>query len=190
MNVAPEITAFLTGLDRLWLPAVDALIKVTLVLGLAGIATVVLGRSSAAVRHLVWTLALSSALMLPVLSIALPRWQLPIVTLQSSVSPTQASAPSRRRRTRLRASPEASRAAGRPWRAPRARAGSAGRVACPAIDSANRRGRSDTARLVLHLLIDDGARGDLDGGSPCCCRTTGGGTCRGRVDVTTNRARG
>ena len=90
MNVAPEITAFLTGLDRLWLPAVDALIKVTLVLGLAGIATVVLGRSSAAVRHLVWTLALSSALMLPVLSIALPRWQLPIVKLQSSVSPTQA----------------------------------------------------------------------------------------------------
>ena len=90
MNVAPEITAFLTGLDRLWLPAVDALIKVTLVLGLAGIATVVLGRSSAAVRHLVWTLALSSALMLPVLSIALPRWQLPIVTLQSSVSLTQA----------------------------------------------------------------------------------------------------
>ena len=90
MNVAPEITAFLTGLDRLWLPAVDALIKVTLVLGLAGIATVVLGRSSAAVRHLVWTLALSSTLMLPILSIALPRWQLPIVTLQSSVSPTQA----------------------------------------------------------------------------------------------------
>ena len=89
MNVAPEITAFLTGLDRLWLPAVDALIKVTLVLGLAGIATVALGRSSAAVRHLVWTLALSSALMLPVLSIALPRWQLPIVKLQSSVSPAQ-----------------------------------------------------------------------------------------------------
>ena len=90
MNVAPEITAFLTGLDRLWLPAVDALIKVTFVLGLAGIATVVLGRSSAAVRHMVWTLALSSALMLPVLSFALPRWQLPIVKLQSSVSPTQA----------------------------------------------------------------------------------------------------
>jgi HEAT repeat protein/beta-lactamase regulating signal transducer with metallopeptidase domain len=89
MNVAPEITAFLTGLDRLWLPAVDALIKVTFVLGLAGIATVVLGRSSAAVRHLVWTLALSSALLLPVLSIALPRWQLPIVKLTTSAPHTQ-----------------------------------------------------------------------------------------------------
>ena len=41
----------------------------------------VLGRASAAVRHLVWTLALTSALVLPVLSVALPRWQLPIVTL-------------------------------------------------------------------------------------------------------------
>ena len=86
MNVAPEITAFLTGLDQLWLPAVDALIKVTLVLGMAGIATLVLGRSSAAVRHLVWALALSSALVLPVLSIALPRWQLPIVKLQAPPS--------------------------------------------------------------------------------------------------------
>ena len=69
------------GLDGLWLPAIDALIKVTLVLGLAGLATLVLGRASAAVRHLVWTLALTSALVLPVLSVALPRWQLPIVTL-------------------------------------------------------------------------------------------------------------
>ena len=63
------------------MPAVDALIKVSLLLGLAGIATLVLGRASAAVRHLVWTMALTSALVLPVLSLALPRWQLPIVTL-------------------------------------------------------------------------------------------------------------
>jgi HEAT repeat protein/beta-lactamase regulating signal transducer with metallopeptidase domain len=81
MNVAAEITALLNRLDGLWLPAVDALIKVTLVLGLAGVVTFVLGRASAAVRHLVWTLALTSALVLPVLSVALPRWQLPIVTL-------------------------------------------------------------------------------------------------------------
>ena len=56
MNVAAEFTAFSdTALDGLWLPAVDALIKVSLVLGLAGLATLVLGRASAAVRHLVWT---------------------------------------------------------------------------------------------------------------------------------------
>ena len=86
MNFAAEITTLLNGLDRLSLPAVDALIKVTLVLGLAGLATVVLGRASAAVRHLVWTLALTSALVLPVLSIALPRWQLPIVTLTNDAA--------------------------------------------------------------------------------------------------------
>ena len=85
MTVSAEITTILRSLDGqldgLWLPAVDALIKVSLVLGLAGIATLVLGRASAAVRHLVWTMALTSALVLPVLSLALPRWQLPIVTL-------------------------------------------------------------------------------------------------------------
>ena len=37
--------------------------------------------ASAALRHLVWTLALCSALALPVLSIALPKWQLPIVAI-------------------------------------------------------------------------------------------------------------
>jgi HEAT repeat protein/beta-lactamase regulating signal transducer with metallopeptidase domain len=57
---------------------------------MAGIATVILGRSSAAVRHLVWTLSLSSALLLPVLSIALPRWQLPIVKLTTPSLDTSA----------------------------------------------------------------------------------------------------
>jgi HEAT repeat protein/beta-lactamase regulating signal transducer with metallopeptidase domain len=86
MNVAAEFTTLLNGLDGVWLPAVDALIKVSLVLGLAGLATLVLGRASAAVRHLVWTMALTSALVLPVLSVALPRWQLPIVTLTSGAA--------------------------------------------------------------------------------------------------------
>jgi len=87
MNVSAEITPLLNGLDGLWLPAVDALLKVTLILGLAGIATFVLGRASAAVRHLVWALALTSAVVLPVLSVALPRWQLPIVTLTNAATP-------------------------------------------------------------------------------------------------------
>jgi HEAT repeat protein/beta-lactamase regulating signal transducer with metallopeptidase domain len=87
MNAAAEITALLNGLDGLGVPAVDALLKATLILGLAGAATFVLGRASAAVRHLVWALALSSALVLPVLSVALPRWQLPIVTLTTPVAP-------------------------------------------------------------------------------------------------------
>jgi HEAT repeat protein/beta-lactamase regulating signal transducer with metallopeptidase domain len=104
MNVAAEITSMLVALDGLWLPAVDALIKVTLVLGLASLATLVLGRASAALRHLVWTLALTSALVLPLLSVALPRWQLPIVTLTGEAAPQMddaiAPAPSLARRAR------------------------------------------------------------------------------------------
>jgi HEAT repeat protein/beta-lactamase regulating signal transducer with metallopeptidase domain len=82
-----ELTTFLTGLDGLVLPAVDALVKVTIVLALAATAAFVLGRASAATRHLVWSLALASAVVIPVLSLALPRWQLPIVTLSSDAAP-------------------------------------------------------------------------------------------------------
>jgi HEAT repeat protein/beta-lactamase regulating signal transducer with metallopeptidase domain len=67
-----------------WLPLADAILKATLLFAAAGLASLVLRRASAATRHLLWMLALVSALALPVLSLALPRWQLPIVTLASS----------------------------------------------------------------------------------------------------------
>lgn len=71
-----------------WIPFADAILKATLLLASAGLASVALRRQSAAARHLVWTLALLSAMVLPALSIALPRWQVPLVTLQSaSVAP-------------------------------------------------------------------------------------------------------
>ena len=74
--------------DVSWLPLADAVMKATLLLASAALAAVALRRTSAAARHLVWTLALVSAMVLPALSIALPRWQLPLVTLQSaSVAP-------------------------------------------------------------------------------------------------------
>ncbi len=66
-----------------WLPVVDAIAKATILLAVAGLASVALRRASAASRHLVWTLALVSALLLPVLSLALPRWQVPLVTLDA-----------------------------------------------------------------------------------------------------------
>jgi HEAT repeat protein/beta-lactamase regulating signal transducer with metallopeptidase domain len=66
-----------------WLPVLDAVAKSTIILGLAGVATALLQRASAASRHLVWTAALLAALVLPALSLALPRWQMPIVTLTS-----------------------------------------------------------------------------------------------------------
>src|SRR5688572_28996652 len=68
-----------------WLPVADAIAKATLLFAAAGIASFMLRRRSAAARHMIWTLALVSVLVLPVLSIALPRWQLPIVTLEREV---------------------------------------------------------------------------------------------------------
>jgi HEAT repeat protein/beta-lactamase regulating signal transducer with metallopeptidase domain len=67
-----------------WLPLADAILKATLLFATAGLVSLVLRKATAAARHLVWTLALVSAMALPVLSLALPRWQLPIVTLASS----------------------------------------------------------------------------------------------------------
>ena len=78
MNFADFLS---TGSNAAWLPVLDVMLKATLVLAVASLATLALGRASAAMRHMVWTLAIVSALLLPVLSIALPRWQLPIVRL-------------------------------------------------------------------------------------------------------------
>ena len=68
------------------LPLVDAVAKATILLATAGLCSVVLRRGSAAARHLIWTLALLSALVLPVLSIALPKWQLPLIQFPASSS--------------------------------------------------------------------------------------------------------
>ena len=88
----PILSAMSDVNGTVWVSALDAAIKVTLLLSAAGVVTWTLGRASAALRHLVWTLALVSALALPMLSIALPRWQLPIVTL-AAPAPAPAAAP-------------------------------------------------------------------------------------------------
>ena len=49
------------NLPSAWLPIADAIVKATIVLLLAAGASLVLRRASAALRHLVWTLALCSA---------------------------------------------------------------------------------------------------------------------------------
>ena len=64
-----------------WVPLADVVAKTTVILLSAAVASIVLRRASAALRHLVWTLALSSALVLPIASFALPKWQLPLVTI-------------------------------------------------------------------------------------------------------------
>ena len=53
----------------------DALVKSTVILLLAAIVTVCLRRSSASLRHLVWTLACGGILVLPLASALLPNWR-------------------------------------------------------------------------------------------------------------------
>ena len=71
-----------------WLPVADAVLKSTLLIAAAGVASFAMRRASAASRHLVWLLALCSALALPVLSTALPRWEVPLVTLEKDAAAT------------------------------------------------------------------------------------------------------
>lgn len=82
----------ITDMPAGWLPLVDSVVKATIVLGGAALATYALRHASAALRHLIWTVALTSALLMPVLAIALPRWQFPIVTLASPAPPASIAA--------------------------------------------------------------------------------------------------
>jgi bla regulator protein blaR1 len=75
----PELPSVTSG--AAWIPLADAIVKTTVLLATAGLTSFILRRRSAAMRHVVWTLALLGALALPVLSIALPRWQLDLVTI-------------------------------------------------------------------------------------------------------------
>jgi HEAT repeat protein/beta-lactamase regulating signal transducer with metallopeptidase domain len=74
-----------------WIPIADIIVKATLMFVAAGAATFILRRGSAAVRHMIWTLALAGVVLLPILSVALPRWQMPLLTIErpASVSSSQ-----------------------------------------------------------------------------------------------------
>lgn len=58
---------------------VEIVVKATVLLAAAGLLQVVVShRGSAAARHLIWTLAIASLLVLPLASATLPRWRLEI----------------------------------------------------------------------------------------------------------------
>jgi beta-lactamase regulating signal transducer with metallopeptidase domain len=50
--------------------------KVTLLLALAWAATAILRQSSAALRHRIWAIVIATALLLPIVSVAIPAWHL------------------------------------------------------------------------------------------------------------------
>src|SRR6476659_9482227 len=67
-----------------WLAVADAVGKVSILLGAAGLTSLALRRGSASARHLVWTLALAGALLVPALSLALPKWRVPVVSIPAA----------------------------------------------------------------------------------------------------------
>jgi len=58
--------------------------RASVILASAGLVTAALRRSSASARHLVWVLGLASALVVPALSLSLPKWELPIVKIAAA----------------------------------------------------------------------------------------------------------
>ena len=70
-----------------WLAALlDASVKSILVFALAAVLNLVLKRGSAAFRHLMWSLAVVGCLCLPVISVTLPSWWLPVVSRTIALS--------------------------------------------------------------------------------------------------------
>ena len=60
-------------------------LRASVLLLAALLATRILRQSSAATRHLIWTAAVSGVLLLPVLAVVVPAWDVPIVSLQATM---------------------------------------------------------------------------------------------------------
>ena len=67
---------------------IDITIKGTLLLAIAGGITYLLRRASAAARHWVWSFSLFGVLLVPLLSMLLPNWNLPILPEIAAVEST------------------------------------------------------------------------------------------------------
>ena len=68
-------------------------LKATLVLALAGLVAGSLRRGAAATRHLVWTLGVVAALLLPTLRSLTPRWEMPLLPSSLRASAVAPEAP-------------------------------------------------------------------------------------------------
>src|SRR5690606_29747889 len=58
-------------------------LKAALLLAAAGLAALALRRASAATRHLVWTLAFVAVLLMPVLLVLVPGWEVPVLPAET-----------------------------------------------------------------------------------------------------------
>jgi beta-lactamase regulating signal transducer with metallopeptidase domain len=70
----------------------DVILKVSVVMGAAALATRALARRSAAARHLVWTFAIGTALAMPILTNVVPRWTVAVLPASGLSEPAAADA--------------------------------------------------------------------------------------------------
>src|SRR3954470_15513129 len=65
---------------------VELAARASVILAASGLVAAALRRSSASARHLVWVLGLITALVVPAVSMAVPKWELPIVKVAAPSS--------------------------------------------------------------------------------------------------------
>src|SRR3954471_5737486 len=65
---------------------VELAARASVSLAATGLVAAALRRSSASARHLVWVLGLITALVVPAASMALPKWELPIVKVATAAT--------------------------------------------------------------------------------------------------------
>src|SRR5689334_11432451 len=71
--------------DQLSLGLIIFALRATVLLAIAFLATRLLRNGSAALRHLVWTAAVVGVVALPVLSVVVPAWEVPVITITANV---------------------------------------------------------------------------------------------------------
>jgi hypothetical protein len=86
--------AFVSGAGPGWLvPAPELVARATAVLGLAALGVAAARRGGAARRHLVLSSALAGLLLLPVLTLVLPVWEIPFLRLPALAAGSSAGTP-------------------------------------------------------------------------------------------------
>ena len=82
-------------------PALWIVARASTLIAIAALVQLVVGRrSSAAARHLVWTLAIAGVLLLPLVTWALPTWSLVVPSGAKSLRPSRRRRQQRPRRLR------------------------------------------------------------------------------------------
>ncbi len=76
-----------------WQLLLELTLKAMMILAAAGLVSVMLRNSAAALRHLIWSLALGGLLLLPVLTFVVPAWRVAILPASNRAESSLAMAP-------------------------------------------------------------------------------------------------